>query len=506
VSEPAPPAPRPEPELLLEARGIVKEFPGVRALDGVSADVRRGEILGLIGENGAGKSTLIKIVGGLVLPDAGKLVWKGREIHHSSPSHAVRLGIEVVPQELSLAPKLTAAENMFVGHYPARLGRVRWRSLHRRAQEIADRLGLRADLRAPAESLSPAAQRLVMIGRALARDVQLLILDEPTVSLPEHEVELLLGVIRKLRDDGVTVVYVSHRLDEVIELTDRTTVMKDARVVATRDTRDLDKRQMMSLIVGRELEQMFPEHGEPLSAEPLLRVRGLCGGHVRDVSFDLYPGEVLGLAGLVGSGRSEVARMVFGADRRERGAIELAGEVVDVGSPRDAIRRGLALLPEDRRNQGAVVELSVAANVTLPSLRRFSWGRTVLRGRAERRAVAERVRELRIATPSTRQPLKYLSGGNQQKALIAKWLMTGARIFVFDEPAAGIDVGAKREIYALVARLAERGAGVIVISSELEEIVGLCQRVLVLREGRLAGELRGAEITEPAILALCFAA
>ena len=483
---------------LLEGRNLVKLFPGVRALDDVSFDVRRGEILGLVGENGAGKSTLMKIVGGLYQPDGGELVWAGERLSHLTAVSAVSRGIEVVPQELSLAPALSAAENMFFGHYPSTGGRVRWRELRRQARALAERLGLTADLRRPAGTLSPAEQRLVMIARALVHDVQLLILDEPTVSLPEEEVDRLLGVIRTLRDGGVSVIYVSHRLEEIIDLTDRVTVMKDARVVATLPTRELDKRAMMGLIVGRAIEEIFPAHGEAISDRPLLRVRGLSRRFVRDVSFDLFPGEVLGLAGLVGAGRTEIVRMIFGADRRDAGTIELDGRAVGITSPRDAIRAGMALLPEDRRHQGGLMQLSVAANVTLPSLPRFAWARTVVRGGLERRAVAERVRELAIATPSTRQPLKFLSGGNQQKVLIAKWLSTNARIFIFDEPAVGVDIGAKREIYSLIAGLAGHGAGVIVISSEVEEIVGLCQRVIVLREGRLAGELRGPEINEAA--------
>jgi ribose transport system ATP-binding protein len=282
--------------------------------------------------------------------------------------------------------------------------------------------------------------------------------------------------------------------------------MKDARFVGTYETSTLDKHKMMSLIVGRDLSEVFPDQGHALSETPLLRVRGLTGGKVRDISFDLFPGEVLGIAGLVGAGRTEVVRMLFGADRREAGELQLDGAPVRIRHPREAIRRGMALLPEDRRNQGGITSLSVAANVTLPSLQRFSWGRTVLNQRDERRAVTQCMHELRVATPSTRQLLKYLSGGNQQKALLGKWLMTGARIFIFDEPAVGIDVGAKREIYSLIVGLAEKGAGVIVISSELEEIVGLCQRVLVMREGRLVGELRGDDISESAVLQLCFAA
>jgi ABC-type sugar transport system ATPase subunit len=492
-------------EVLLETRSVRKTFPGVIALDDVSIDVRRGEILGLVGENGAGKSTLTKIIAGQYLPDAGDLVWDGRVVSHTSTAQAVRLGIETVPQELSLAPALTAAENMFIGHYPARLGRVRWRTMLRSAESIGERLGLTADLRKPAGTLSPADQRLVMIGRALVREVRLLIMDEPTASLPEEEVVLLLGVLRKLREDGVTIIYISHRLEEVLALTDRTTVMKDSRVMGTRPTAMLDKHELMTLIVGRELNEIFPDRGAVPTGHPLVSVRGLSAARVRNISFDLLPGEVLGLAGLVGAGRTEVVRMLFGADPREAGTIEIDGEPVHIRSPRDAIHHGLALLPEDRRNQGGVAQLSVAANVTLPSLRRFSLGRTVLRPQAERRAVAEHVKELSIVTPSTRQPLKFLSGGNQQKALIAKWLMTGARVFIFDEPTVGIDVGAKREIYALIAGLAERGAGVIVISSELEEVLGLSHRVLVMRRGRIVADLEGEAMTEGAILAAAFA-
>ena len=484
----------------------MKVFPGVRALDDVSIDVAEGEIHGLVGENGAGKSTLIKILGGIYQPDAGEVRWRGETIQHASPAHAIQRGIEVIPQELSLAPRLSCAENMLIANYPSRLGRVRWRALLQRAREIAARLELDVDLRKPVGDLSAAHQRLVMIGRALARDAKLLIMDEPTVSLAQDEVDALLGVIRELRGHGVTFLYVSHRLDEIIELTDRVTVMKDARVTAILPTSELDKRRMMELIVGRPLGDYFPHQGEPVSGKPLLSVRNLGRGRVRGVSFDLYPGEVLGIAGLVGSGRTEVARMIFGADRRETGTVELEGEELALRTPREAIRKGMAFLPEDRRHQGGIVEMPVAANITLPSLTQFARAGIAVRRRAERRTAESRIAELGIATPSPAQLLKFLSGGNQQKTLIAKWLQTKARLFIFDEPAVGIDVGAKTEIFGLIAELAAQGAGVIVISSELEEIIGLCRRVVVMREGTIVGELRGPEVSEAAILQLCYAA
>lgn len=498
---PQPPAP------IVEVRGLSKSFPGVRALKEVSLAVAPGEVHGLVGENGAGKSTLLKVVAGVYAPDAGELFWEGLPLHLGSPSDAVARGIDVIPQEISLSPELSAAENMMVGHYPSRLGRVRWRQVSADARAIAEKLNLRADLSRAAAELSVAEQRLVMIGRALTRRARLLIMDEPTVALSETEVEVLADVVRELRNDGVTIVYVSHRLDEVLELTDRVTVMKDGEVVGTRPTGEVDRDTLVGMIIGRELEALFPDRDEGAGGgEPLLRVHGLSGARVRDLSFDLHRGEVLGFAGLVGSGRTRVLRMLFGADPHDAGTVELDGERVEIRSPRDAIRAGIALLPEDRRGQGAVVDMSVTENVTLPVLRRYAAGGVVIRHRQEAAAAREKVRELRVATPSVRQRLADLSGGNQQKALVAKWLMSGARVFLFDEPASGVDVGAKQEIFTLISGLAAAGAGVIVISSEVEEIVGLCHRTLVMREGRVAGELGADETTEAAILQLCFEA
>jgi len=490
---------------LLEARGLSKAFPGVVALSDVSVSFERGEVHGLVGENGAGKSTLLKILSGIYTPDDGEIVWAGEPVTFRGPPDAVKLGIELIPQELSLAPGLSAAENIMMGMYPSRLGRVRWREVVREAARIAATIHLEIDVRRNASTLSAAEQRQVMIARALARRSRLIIMDEPSVSLTETEVAALKAVVKRLRSESVTVVYVSHRLDEVLELTDRITVMKDSRVVAVQDTSAVDKRTLIEQIIGRSYGEQFPPRHPVSAEEPLLRVDHLSGGIVSDVSFVLRPGEVLGLSGLVGSGRSEIVRMVFGADRRDSGEIEIDGKVVNITHPRHAVRYGIGLLPEDRRGQGAIVDMSIAANVSLPVIRRFAVrGTGMVRERAERRAVRERIARLNVATPSVRRPLKFLSGGNQQKALIAKWEMSEVRVFMFDEPTAGVDVGAKQEIYALIGELAQRGAGLIVISSEVEEIVGLCHRVLVMREGRCVGELDGEAISEAAILELCY--
>jgi ribose transport system ATP-binding protein len=500
-------SPREPRETLLEARHMSKSFPGVVALSDVSVAFERGEVHGLVGENGAGKSTLLKILAGIYTADDGEIVWEGQAVTFRGPPHAVKLGIELIPQELSLAMTLSAAENIMMGIYPSRAGRVQWREVAREARRVAETVHLTIDLRRKAATLSAAEQRLVMIARALARKSRLIIMDEPTVSLTEAEVTALKAVVQRLRGEGVTVIYVSHRLDEILELTDRITVMKDSAIVATQDSASVDKRTLIEQIIGRSYGEQFPERHSPPAVEPLLKVSHLSGGIVNDVSFELRPGEILGLSGLVGSGRSEVVRMVFGADRRQTGEIEIDGRPVKLRHPRHAIRLGLGLLPEDRRGQGAIVDMSIAANVSLPVIRRFAMrGTGMVRERAESRAVRERISRLNVATPSVRRPLKFLSGGNQQKALIAKWEMSGVRVFMFDEPTAGVDVGAKQEIYALISELAQQGAGVIVISSEIEEIVGLCHRVLVMREGRCVGVLEGGGISETAILQLCYEA
>jgi ABC-type sugar transport system ATPase subunit len=493
-----------DPAPLLAATGVTKRFPGVVALDDVSLEVQAGEVHGLIGENGAGKSTLLKIVSGIYSADAGEFRVDGERVSLASPAEAARHGIEVIPQELVLAPVMSVAENILLGQYPSRGGRVRWREVRRRAEEIAARVGLRADVSTPVGELSVAGQRLTLIGRALAREARLLIMDEPTVALSEVEVEALMDVVRGLRADGVTIVYVSHRLDEVLALCDRVTVMKDGRWVATVGVSGVTKQRLVSLIVGRDLDTIYPDRSPRRDRDVRLRVRGLSGPRVRGIDFDLHRGEVLGIAGLVGSGRSRVVRMLFGAEPHDGGTIELDGAPLRIRHPRDAIRAGLAYLPEDRKAQGGILDMSVVSNMTLPVLRRFASARSVVRRRRERSAADEQIERLRVSPTDGRALMMNLSGGNQQKVLLGRWLMTGAKVFVFDEPTVGVDVGAKSEIYALIAGLAKSGASVLLVSSELEEIVGLCDRVLVMREGAIVGELVGERVTEPEILHLCF--
>ena len=508
ASSEVPPAPRPAGSTtapLFETRALFKAFPGVVALDRVSISGSSGEIMGLVGENGAGKSTLMRILSGGARPDDGVVVWDGTPVDFKGPADAVKLGIEIIPQELSLAGGLSVAENIMMGAYPSSFGRVRWPALRAEATRLASMVALDVDVRREARLLSPAEQRLVMIARALARRGRVVIMDEPTVALPDRETQALLTVTRRLRDAGVTVIYVSHRLDEVLELADRVVVMRNGRVVSTVAAVATDKDELIQLMLGRSLGDQFPARSRTPHAEPVLRVRNLSGGRVRNVSFDLRKGEILGLAGLIGAGRTEIARMLFAADRYE-GQIELDGRATYFKHPRDAIKAGLALLPEDRRGQGAVVDMSVAANVTLPSLHTFAVpGAGYIRSGQEGRVVRERIDRLNVSTPSVRKQMKFLSGGNQQKALIAKWELTEARILMFDEPTAGVDVGAKQEIYRLITELADRGAAIILISSELEEVVGLAHRVIVMREGEVAGELTDPRITEQNILSLCFA-
>ncbi len=494
-----------EPPVLLEARHLRKAFPGVVALDDVSFALRTGEVHGLVGENGAGKSTLLKILSGIYVPDGGEIRFAGKRVTFKVPPDAVRLGIEVIPQELSLAEDLTAAENIMMGNFPSRAGRVRWREVNRRAEEVVQTLGRNVDVRRKVSTLSAAQRRLVMIARALARKARVIIMDEPTVSLTGTEVTTLKDVVRRLQRDGVTVVYVSHRLDEVFDLCERVTVMKDGCVVSTSAIGDVTREGLIEQIIGHSLSEQFPKTAPIAAGDPVLKVTDLGRGFVRDVSFELRPGEILGLAGLVGSGRTEVVRMLFGADPRETGEVVVDGNVQKMSSPRGAISAGVALLPEDRRGQGAVVDMSIAANVTMPVLRRFAGRSTgFVRIRQETRAVAETIARFGLKTPSTQRPLKFLSGGNQQKALVGKWEMTDAKVYIFDEPTAGVDVGAKQEIYSLIAELAARGAGIILISSEMEEVVGLAHRVIVMREGRVAAELSGEAIDEAAVLKVIF--
>jgi len=487
---------------VLRLTGITKDFPGTRALDGVDFEVASGEIHALVGENGAGKSTLMNVIGGIYPGYTGQVELQGSRARMSGPRDADRLGLRVIHQELSLVPRMTVAENIMLGQEPA----GRWRigvdrvKVRERAQLILADLGFALPLDQPVEQLGTGQQQLVEIAHAFAREMRVLVLDEPTAALPQADVGRLFGVLRDLRARGLAIIYISHRLAELPHIADRVTVLRDGRSLGTYAMTDLSMGDVSRLMLGRDLQDAFPPRG-PVGTEVLLSVRDLqWPGRIDGVSFELHAGEVLGLAGLIGAGRTEVLRCLFGAGPKPC-RIGVLGQEVLVGSPRDAARRGLALIPEDRRGQGLVLCRPVAENVVLASLRRLGrWGLV------RRQQVFERARELMVrfavspADPDT--PVGNLSGGNQQKVVVAKWVATQPRVFLFDEPTRGLDVGTKAEIYRLIAELAAAGHGVLIVSSELPEVIGLAHRILVLREGRVAAEVPGERADEDQLLRL----
>lgn len=474
---------------LLEMRGIEKRFPGVHALKGVDLTLHEGEVLALLGENGAGKSTLIKILGGAHPPSEGVVRVDGREVHIANPAASQEAGIGIIYQEFNLVPHLSARENIFLGRELVHRGFVDVASERRLARELFERLGTRIDPEERCENLTVAQQQVVEIAKALSQEARLLVMDEPSATLTPQEVSRLLGIVRDLRQDGLGIIYISHRLGEVYEIADRITVLRDGEHVGTRPTTELDRDALIELMVGRKLENEFPRRSSNPGGERLV-VNGLGRGRaVRDVSFSVRAGEVVALTGLVGAGRTETVRLLFGADRRDCGTICLDGRELRLRSPRDAIREGIGLLTEDRKAEGLILGQSVRENFGLPNLDAFARAGFVSR-REEAARFGEYVETLQIKIPHQEEPARNLSGGNQQKVVLAKWLQRNCDVIIFDEPTRGIDVGAKYEIYLLINKLAEAGKAVLMISSELPEVLGMADRVLVMHEGRLTGEIR----------------
>ena len=490
----------------VETRDLSKRFGGVQALSEVSVSIVRGSIHGLVGENGAGKSTLGKVISGIHAPDAGELLVEGRSAHFRSPRDALVLGVTTIAQEISLVPTRTAVENVFLSIEHARLGVVDRRRLRARYDALCADVGFDIPGNVPVGSFRISDQQKVEILRAVARDAKLIIMDEPTAALTADEAERLFAVVRSLRDSGTTIVYVSHFLEEVLALVDTVTVLRDGRLVQTTAAAAETPASLVTAMIGRPMDMTFPAKTAPLADAPVvLSVEGLeTRGFLHDVSFEIRAGEIVGLAGLVGSGRSEVARAIFGADTRSAGTIRLDGEVLAISSPRQAVRAGIALVPESRKSQGLLMGRSITENVTLPHLGEISRGGVVAR-RQERRettAMIERV-DVRALRPSV--PVAALSGGNQQKVLFAKWLFRSPRLLIADEPTRGVDVGAKRAIYELLHQLAAQGLAVLLISSELEEVLGLAHRILVMRGGEVVARLEGDDISEDAVMAAAFA-
>ncbi len=489
---------------MVELRGIDKRFPGVHALRGVSFDLRPGEVHALMGENGAGKSTLMKVLSGIYQPDGGSIHVGGRQVTIDGPQAAQALGIGIIHQELALMNELNVAQNMYIGREPRRaMGLFTDEAQMRRdAQAIFDRMRVDIDPGAEVGGLTVARQQLVEIAKVLSYNARVLIMDEPTSALNEVEVAHLFAIIEELRGNGVGIIYITHKMDEVKKIADRVTVMRDGEYIDTLPAAETPMATIIQLMVGRELADQHRATGTALPEE-VLRVTGLNRGRqVRDVSFALRRGEILGFAGLMGAGRTEVARAIFGADRLDSGEIAVHGQHCRITSPAEAVRRGLAYLSEDRKHFGLVTGMSVRDNVTMASWRRFTTWAGFMRDGDLRAVARDYVARLKVKTPSVEQETRLLSGGNQQKVVIAKWLLRDCDILIFDEPTRGIDIGAKAEIYRLLEGLAAQGKAIIVISSELPEVLRLSHRIVVMCEGRITGELDGKTATQEEIMTL----
>ncbi|MFN8459128.1 MAG: sugar ABC transporter ATP-binding protein [Anaerolineae bacterium] len=485
---------------LLEMRGITKRFPGVLALDQVNFSVHKAEVHALVGENGAGKSTLIKILSGAYSADSGEIFFDGHPLELHNPRDAINTGINVVYQELMLAPHLSVAENILLGQQPRRNRFfIDWATTQARAQEVIQLLGIELNVRRSVRSLSVAQQQVVEIARALQRKSRLLVLDEPSAVLGKDNMEMLYGVIRRLKAQGIAVVYISHRLEEIFEIADRVTVLKDGALVETRPVSELDQDTLVRLMIGRQLSSVYPVSSRK-AGKSVLRVENLSkAGVFEQINFEVHQGEILGIAGLVGSGRTDLGRVIFGADQPDSGRIYWSDKPIQFKSPQDALQHGVGLLPEDRKAQALFLNRPVVENLTIASIeqyRRFMF----LNVRREDQSVRDLIKSVGIRTTGIRQLVRNLSGGNQQKVILGRWLGTGCRLLIFDEPTRGVDVGAKMEIYRLMDQLAVDGAAIIMISSEIPEILGMSNRILVMRQGRITGHFTQPEATEEAVM------
>ncbi len=486
---------------ILTLKNITKEFPGVKALDDVTINIERGTIHGLVGENGAGKSTLIKVLAGIYQPNKGEIILDGKPCRFNSPIEARRAGISVVHQEIKLAEPLSVAENMFLGNVQLKNGLVDWKGMRRRAWEIVEDLGMDIDINAQVSSLTVAKKQIVEIMHAINNNSRILIMDEPSAVLTDRELEVMFRIVKQLRDKGITIIYISHRLDEIFGLCSNVSVLRDGCHIDTIPVASVDRQGLINMMVGREMGQEYPKEVGNVGGT-ILEVKNLSRGILQDISFEVKSGEVFGISGLVGAGRTELARAILGIDKPESGEVYVRGKKVHYRTFADAIRDGLGLIPEDRKLQGLVQIMSVKRNTTLVNMKRVLRA-GVISSSLEEKLSKEYADKLHVVTPSMETEVQYLSGGNQQKVVIAKWLFQNSEILFLDEPTRGIDVGAKAEIYRLINRMAKEGKTIIMISSEMPELLGMCDRIMVMHEGHKMGELNAAEATQEKIMALC---
>ena len=470
--------------LILSIKNVTKTFPGVKALDNFSLDVKRGQVHGIVGENGAGKSTLMKILSGVHKPDSGYFVFDGKEVHETSPIASLRMGISIIYQEFNLVNMMTVGENIFLGRFREAGG---MRGTHKKARELLDCIGSKISTTSLIDDLSTSEKQMVEIAKALSFDSKLLIMDEPSSTLTGGEMAILMDIIHDLKARGITILYISHKLDEIFELCDTVSILRDGQLIDTKPTAELTREEMITKMIGRSIEQEYPQRACCVSDETVLACSGLNTSKLHDVSFSLRRGEILGLVGLVGAGRTEIIRAIFGADKVKIFDLQINGQPVRIRSPRDGIRAGIGLISEDRREQGLILRFSVEQNVVLGNLGQLRRG--LLIDKKQMRAMSAReIENLGIKTPSAQTNVSTLSGGNQQKVVVGRWLEKHSQILIMDEPTRGIDVGAKYEIYLLMKQIAESGGSILFISSELPEVLNMSNRVLTVTDGRITGE------------------
>ena len=485
-------------DIILELKEITKVYPGAIALDDVSMSFIRGEVHAIVGENGAGKSTLIKIITGAIPPSEGVIIFNNKQYEKLNPSGAIEMGICAVYQEFNLIPYLSVAENIFYGREITHGPIYDMNAMCKQTEEIMSSLGIKIDPRTKVKNLTVAYQQIVEIAKSVSRDAKVLVMDEPSAPLAKNEIKAMFKIINNLKEKGVTIIYISHRLEEIFEISDRVTVMRDSKFILTMDTKNTDRQCLISLMVGRELADDYPSSGN-ISSEIVLEAKNLYTSFIHNVSFKLKRGEILGFAGLVGAGRTETARAIFGADKLISGEIVINNKKRNINSPVDAIKNGIGLIPEDRKQHGVLLALSIKNNIIISCLKNLSKYGYILNKKVDYKTL-ELKENLKIKTPSMEQLVKNLSGGNQQKVVLAKWLATNSDILIFDEPTRGIDIGAKQEIYKLMSALVQNGKSLIMISSEMSELIGMSDRIIVMHEGSIVGELDKSQVTQELIL------